>query len=120
MTKKMTKRERFNILLTYAEVQADPEMVEFIEHEIILLEKKNSGDKKPTATQQANAEIKEAIVASMEPNRFYTITEMIKEIPACADLTNQKVAVLVRQLMEDGKVEKTVDKRKSLFSVVAE
>ena len=116
--KKMTKREMFESLLKLSVVQADPKMVEFIEHEIDLLNRKNSAEKKPTAQQMANEATKQAILDGMETNRFYTVSEIIKEIPACAELSNQKVSALMRQLKDDGKVVKTEDKRKSYFPKV--
>ena len=115
--KKITKRERFESLLTLSQVQADPGMVEFINHELELLAKKNSSEKKPTAQQVANEAIKQAIVDGMERDHFYTITDIQKNVPACADLSNQKVSALVRQLKDDGVVIKTEDKRKSYFSL---
>ena len=116
--KKITKRERFNSLLSLSEVQADAGLVAFIEHEIELLDKKNSADKKPTAKQSENEVIKDAIVEGMEENRLYTVTEIIKEVAECNELTNQRVSALLRQLISEGKVVKTVDKRKSYFQLV--
>ena len=115
-TKKMTKAQMFaqikaNYPLTSAEV-------EFIDHELALLAKKNSAEKKPTAQQTANEAIKVAIVEGMEQNRLYTVTEIIKEIPECADMTNQRVSALLRQLVEGGSVKRTEDKRKAYFSLV--
>ena len=115
--KKITKRERFESLLNMTEVQADPGMVEFINHELELLARKNSSEKKPTAQQVANEAIKQAIVDGMERDHLYTITEIQKNIPECAELSNQKITALVRQLKEDGLVVKTEDKRKSYFSL---
>ena len=115
--KKITKRERFESLLTLSQVQADPGMVEFINHELELLAKKNSSEKKPTAQQVANEAIKQAIVDGMERNHLYTITDIQKNVPECAELSNQKITALVRQLKEDGVVIKTEDKRKSYFSL---
>jgi predicted membrane-bound spermidine synthase len=115
--KKITKRERFESLLTLSQVQADPGMVEFINHELELLAKKNSSEKKPTAQQVANEAIKQAIVDGMERDHLYTITEIQKNVPECAELSNQKITALVRQLKEDGLVVKTEDKRKSYFSL---
>ena len=115
--KKITKRERFESLLNMAEVKANPDMVAFIEHELELLAKKNSADKKPTAQQVAIDGIKQAIVDGMERDHFYTITDIQKNVPACADLSNQKVSALVRQLKDDGVITKTEDKRKSYFSL---
>lgn len=93
-------------------------LVEFIDHEVELLSKKNSAEKKPTAQQVANAGIATAIVEGMEPNRLYTITEIIKEIPECADMTNQRVSALIRQLVDADKVKRTEDKRKAYFSLI--
>ena len=114
--KKITKRERFNSLLSLSEVQADAGLVAFIEHEIELLDKKNSGEKKPTAQQTANEVIKSAIVEAMEDNRLYTVTEIQKSVEACADLSNQRVSALLRQLKDEGAVVRTEDKRKAYFS----
>ena len=114
--KKITKRDRFNALLNIPAVQADPDMVAFIEHELELLAKKNSADKKPTAQQTANEAIKSAIIEGMEDNRLYTITDLQKSIPELAELSNQKVTALVRQLKDANLVVKTEDKRKSYFS----
>ena len=115
--KKITKRERFESLLTLSQVQADPGMVEFINHELELLAKKTSSEKKPTAHQVANEAIKQAIVDGMERDHLYTITDIQKNVPACAELSNQKISALVRQLKDDGVVVKTEDKRKSYFSL---
>lgn len=41
--KKLTKRDRFEALLKLSEVQADPAMIEFINHEIDLLARKKRG-----------------------------------------------------------------------------
>ena len=116
-SKKLTKRDHFNALLSLSEVQANPALVAFIEHEIELLDKKNSADKKPTAKQTENDGIKTAIVEGMEENRLYTVTEIIKEVAECNELTNQRVSALLRQLISEGKVVKTVDKRKSYFQL---
>lgn len=118
MATKITKRERFETLLTIPAVVADKGMVDFINHELDLLAKKNSADKKPTATQVANMGIKSAIVDNMAENRLYSITEMQKEFPDCADLSNQRISALLRQLIADGQVERIEDKRKAYFRKV--
>ena len=115
--KKITKRERFESLLTLSQVQADPGMVEFINHELELLAKKNSSEKKPTAQQVANEAIKQAIVDGMERDHFYTITDIQKNVPECAELSNQRVSALVRQMVADSVVTRSEDKRKAYFSL---
>ena len=115
-TKKMTKAQMFAQIKANYPLTADE--VKFIDHELELLSKKNSAEKKPTAQQTANEAIKVAIVEGMERNRVYTVTEVIKSVPACADMTNQRVSALLRQLVEAGKVKRTEDKRKAYFQLV--
>jgi predicted transcriptional regulator len=93
--------------------------IAFIDHELELLAKKNSAEKKPTAVQVANEGIKADILDGMEIGKKYTITDLMKEIPACAELSNQRVSALVRQLVTDGAVERTEEKRKAYFHKVA-
>lgn len=115
--KKLTKKDKFNALLALAEVKSNPSLVEFINHEIELLDKKNSAEKKPTAQQTANDSIKAAILANMEEGKKYTITDLIKSVPECADLTNQRVSALIRQLIDKNEVVRIEDKRKAYFSL---
>ena len=118
--KKMTKAQMFaqikaNYPLTTAEV-------EFIDHELELLSKKNAAEKKPTAKQTANASIQDAILATMaaEPARLFTITELTKEVPNLPeDMTNQRMSALVRQLIP-AQIERIEDKRKAYFRIVAD
>ena len=116
-TKKMTKKDYFEQIKAKYNLTTDE--IAFIDHEIELLEKKNSADKKPTAQQVVNKSKQEAILANMEDGKMYTITDLIKEIPEIADLTNQKVSALVRQMVLDGSVVREEDKRKAYFSKVA-
>lgn len=116
MATKMTKRDYFNALLAISEVQSNEALVDFINHELELLAKKNSADKKPTAQQVANEGLKVAILAGMTPNRLYTITELIKEIPELNDMTNQRVSAIIRQMIPE-KITRVEDKRKAFFSL---
>lgn len=116
--KKMTKREKFELLANLAEVKGNPILAEFVEHELELLAKKNaSGTAKQTATQKANENIKSAIVEEMaeEPNRMFTISEMIKCFECCHELSLPKVTALVGQLVTSGMVVRTEEKRKAYF-----
>lgn len=117
-TKKITKRDRYNELLAIEAVNTNPDLVAFIENELNLLAKKNSADKKPTATQLANEEIKNAILGYMKPDEKYTVSTFIKEVPECADKSNQKISAMMIQLIEEKKVEKVIEKRVSYFRKV--
>lgn len=117
-TKKMTKREMFEQIK--ANYPLTPAEVEFIDHELELLAKKNSAEKKPTAKQVANKSIAEAIVSYMStaPNRLFTITELMKEVPDLPeDMTNQKMSAIVRSLL-DVSVERVVEKRRAFFRLL--
>ena len=112
--KKVTKREMFEGIKANYDLTADE--IAFIDHELELLAKKNAstGERKPTATQKANEGVKEEILAVLS-DEAVTVTEIVKTLDA--DYTNQKISALLRQLIADGKVEKVVDKRKSLFKL---
>ena len=114
--KKMTKREKFEMLMAIDEVKSNPVLFEFITHELELLAKKNTSEKKPTAVQVANEGLKEIIMDVLNENGgLMTVTDIQKSCEELAGLSNQKVTALIRQLKEDGKVEKVEDKRKSYF-----
>ena len=115
-TKKITKREKFEMLMAITEVKANPILSEFIERELELLAKKNSAEKKPTAQQEENEAIKETILENLTSRM--TISEMQKTIPDLAEYSNQKISALMRQLILEGLVEKVEDKRKSYFSKI--
>lgn len=113
---KVTKRERFAELLAIPEVAKNQDLVDFINHEVDLLTRKNaSGEKKLTANQLENENLKAIIVNSLSAETGLTITEMIKTIPELAEFTNQKVSALTTALVKDGKVERRVEKRVTKF-----
>lgn len=94
--------------------------VEMLSHEVDLLTAKNSADKALTEKQKQNNITKDAILAHMgqNPDQKLTITDMIKHIDACAELTNQKVSAIVRQMVnEDGTMVRTTEEGKAMFSL---
>lgn len=117
--KKMTKREKFEMLKALSEVQANPMLTEFIDHELELLAKKNASEKKPTAQQVANEGLKQAIIEVLTENGgLMTVTDVQKSCEELSELSNQRVSALLRQLRDDGKVERVEDKRKAYFKAV--
>lgn len=79
--------------------------------------KKNTAERKPTATQKANEEFKVAIANGMEVGKAYTITDLMKSIDAIAELSNQRVSAIVRQMVESGTLVREEVKRKAFFSL---
>ena len=82
--------------------------------------KKNSAERKPTATQTANAGFKVAIENGMELGKKYTITDLMKNISELTDLSNQRVSAIVRQMVESGTLVREEIKRKAYFSLAEE
>ena len=114
MTNKMTYVKALEIAIKA--VEDNKEVAEKLEALKASVAKKNSAERKPTATQKANEGYKEVILAYMEVGKKYTITELMKGVVELADLSNQRVSALVRQLKEDGLVLREEEKRKAYFS----
>lgn len=114
--KKLTKKEKFEMLKAIPAVQENGMLIEFINHEIELLAKKGAGgEKKMTATQKVNEGVKTTILEDMEPGQLYSITDMIKQFDCCMDMSNQRVNALVRQLLKEKKVDRIEVKRRAYF-----
>ena len=113
---KMTKREMFEMIKGVC--ANDTRIVEFCEHEIELLNRKSSKSTQ-TKTQIENENIKGAIVNALtEIAKPVTITEMQELNTEMANYSNQKLSALLKQLVEnDKKVVKTIDKKKSYFTI---
>lgn len=111
---KMTNAKALNYVIANCEVPAD--VKEKLEKMLEQVQKKNSAERKPTATQKENVDLKVAILDGMEVGKQYTISDLMKSVPAVADLTNQRVSALVRQLKDEGLVVREEIKRKAYFS----
>lgn len=93
------------------------DVINFVNHEIELLDRKHSKTSQ-TKTQKENELIKESIVKALtEIDRPVTITELQNESAEMANYSNQKLSALLKQLVQGGIVTKTIDKKKSYFSV---
>ena len=116
---KMTKRDYYNAILSKYPLTEDEK--KFVLHEIELLDKKNSADKKPSKEQIANATASANLLNWMEVNKVYTIGDLIKNCPVCEGLSNPKVTALLRPLLtvNGGTVERTEEKRKVYFTRLA-
>ena len=117
MEKKLTKKEMFTMLLAIEEVGANEELVNFIKHEIELLEKKAG---KTSKSQKENESIKAQLVKELTTiGKAVTVTEFIKasEYAQKNEFSNQKITSLFSQLEKTQEIQKTVLKGKSYYSV---
>ena len=114
--KKMTKREMFEQIKN--SYNLTPAEVAFIDHELELLAKKNASEKKPTAQQVANEGLKSVILNVLTENGgLMTITDIQKSSAELADLSNQRISAIVRQMVGIT-VERVEDKRKAYFKAM--
>ena len=115
MEKKKTKKEMFNFIKSK---MADyPEVITFVDHELELLERKNSAERKPTVNQLDNKKIKKVVLEGIGANS-YTITEIIKNVlvnTEWADLTCSRMTAIATQMAEDGDLIREVIKRKAYY-----
>lgn len=129
---RLTKRDFFNAILSKVDMDATydiskgdatvkvsgADVAGFLNHELELLDRKNTVDKKPTATQVANEGIKADIKAFLDAHKGekFTVSALMKSVPFIADASNQKVSSLVRQMVLDGQADRIEDKRKAYFT----
>lgn len=115
----MTKREMFTAMLAIPEIAYNAEMTEFINHEIELLIKKSSAERKPTKVQRENEAFKAAILNYLvEMGTAHCIKELQAEIPEISELSNQRVTHLMTALVNSGKVTKEYVKKTPFYSAV--
>ena len=117
-TKKITKRDNFNKLLTIKEVAEDTQLVEFINHELELLDRKSaSHSTAKTTNQKANEEIKTKIVDALVQLGKSTISELQAGSEEMTEYSNQKISALLKQLVDSKQVVRTMEKKKAYFEV---
>ena len=82
------------------------------------LDKKAAAPKKPTAKQLAAVgEAEEVYEALKSVGKAVTVSELMEAVPELRKYSNQKVASLLRSML-DGKVVRTEEKRKAYFKAV--
>lgn len=115
MANKKTKKQMFEQILSHT---ADKEEREFLEKQIAFIDNKVL-NKKPTAEQKANEELKMAILEVIG-NGVMTVSDVWKSNGEwLVTYSNQKFSALMNQLVDEGKLSKSVVKRVSYFKVIA-
>lgn len=117
---KMTKKQKFEMLKGL--VKDNQMLVEFIDHEIELLDKKKSnGNAKANEKMEKSVElVYNALVKAIVP---ITASELIAKggLDELANefgvVSTQKVSAYLNKLVASGKVVKSVDKKKTYFRI---
>lgn len=119
-----TRKEMFTTVSDFlAEHDADTALIDFVNHQIELLDNKKES-KKQFKEQEENAAYSDAIYEQMAFERKYSAAELMKELPAVSDwnanheteLSVQKLASLLKPLVDGGKVIKTTEKRRVFYT----
>jgi len=98
-----------------AEIPAD--VAEKLEKIKATFEKK-SENRKPTANQEKNEEIKAVILKVLEnAEDGLTVSEIIKADEALAEFSLPKMTALITQLKDAEKVERYTEKKKAYFRI---
>lgn len=123
MEKKITYAQALNTVLSNENIVLASDVREKLEALLASVSKK-SGEKKDTAQQIENAEMVERIYQEMEADRTYSIAELLKELPVVADfnakhendMSVQRMANLLKTLVDGGRVIKTTEKRRVYYT----
>ena len=117
-TKKMTKRDYFSKLIEIVEdanVDNSEEIVNFLNNEIKLLNKKSNVK---TKTQKENEVLMEVVFNTLvEVGKPMTVSELMSANEEVGAMSNQKVSALLKKLKEDERVVRVEDKKKAYFSI---
>lgn len=113
---KMTRVEMFNAIKAIPQVAENQEMVDFIDKQIAQLAKRKSAESK---TQKENKALMEVVVDAMTVlDKPATATQIMKSDAYLSELSLPKVSALLKKLIEEGRVERTIEKKIALFSLV--
>ena len=113
---KVTKRDNFNAIIEVLKAQGKDNLVEVMEHEIELLNRKSNKPSKANEQKKAdNAVLQNAILEVLGEGQM-TASELAKALSTDeVEYSNQKMSAMLRQLGD--KVTKEVVKGKAYFSV---
>lgn len=115
---KKTQKEMYNELLALPNLTEEQKA--FLKSRIEQLEKKTA-TKKMTEKQEQNLELANAVYEYMEENKMYTVTDLMKGVPALQeikDLSNQRTTSIVGILKDNGQVNRVIDKGRAKFEKV--
>jgi len=114
-----TKKEMYKAIIEVLENVEDnsaTELIDFANHEIELLTKKSGS--KAKKTNEEFISIENEILSVMEENMLYKVTDIVKALGY--EYTTSKLTPRLTELVAQGKVKNTKDKKSSVYSLVVE
>lgn len=119
-TKKPTKRVLIGKILEVQEIKENQELVDFLNHELELLDRKVQGNRERAKVESEDRKVIKDLLLDvlMELGKPVSITEMQKANSQLAEYSNQKLSAMLKIMVEnDGTVVKDKDKKKTVFSI---
>lgn len=107
--KKLTKKDYYKMAIAETSNQA---LIEFFNHEIELLEKKNSTRSNPNKEVSNNK--RNEIIELLKDGTPRTATEIAKDL---GFTSNQQAMGLIRPLLADGALLRFMEKRRAYFTI---
>lgn len=126
MENKITKKMRFEEMKGIMEELGKTELVEFIDHEIELIDRKAMNRKAGNGKKsQENNAIAEIVLEELAKIGKTTITDLLKKSVVLADyvtedgktLSNQKITAILKPYIADGTVVRTMEKKSTFFQI---
>lgn len=122
----MTKREMFTTIMSFDVIAENTEIMDFLKHEIELLDARKGGTRKPTKTQLENEGIKDTIYEVLLENsdKPMRVKDLVED-ERLSEYSSSKITALLRQMLPadeknpkgEGRVTRTVEKKVAYFSV---
>lgn len=109
----MTKMTYVNAIDNAINGNIDVETVEKLQALKVQLEKRRSGERKPTKAQKENEGVKAEIVKALTAEG-----RQCKDIAETVGISGQKCSALLKQIVDAGQAEKYTEKRVTYFKAV--
>lgn len=125
MTTKLTKKDMFTAIKSMmnhevVEGVTTDMVIEFCDKQIELLAKRTTGERKPTKTQLENEGLKADILTALaQADKPVNIKELMGLCASIADLSNQRISRLLKDLCDTNMVERTHIKRVAHYALTA-
>ena len=118
---KMTNRKALDFVIKNYKETLPADVAEKLNAMISALDKKASAERKPTAKQTENADIRADLVAFINENAQgdgFTVSDLLKACPAVEGKSNQYVSAILRQAILAGELSRGSVKRRTYFAPV--
>ena len=118
MANKMTKKDYFNLMREhFSSMPEFANVVDFIDHEIELLDKKNATKSgKLTAKQIESEALKPILLEVLRSGVIAKCSDIIRSDERLASYTTQKISPILKKMEAEGTVIKIVKGKDTLYS----